>query len=78
MPNPSKLAEATTSKHDGFKPETELDGPLTPGDVGLMTAAALKGIDLAYVFGDMILDYPMLAGPAPSTLTTGLQRGRVA
>lgn len=37
----------------GIKLETEVDGPLTLGDVGMMLDAALKGVGLAYVFETM-------------------------
>ncbi|KFI05553.1 LysR family transcriptional regulator [Massilia sp. BSC265] len=39
------------------KLETQVDGPLTLGDVGLMTTAALNGAGLAYVFEQMVLDH---------------------
>jgi DNA-binding transcriptional LysR family regulator len=36
------------------KLETQVDGPLTLGDVGLMIDAALRGVGLAYVFESMV------------------------
>lgn len=39
------------------KLETQVDGPLTLGDVGLMTTAALNGAGLAYVFEEMVRDH---------------------
>lgn len=38
----------------GIKLETQIDGPLTLGDVGLMVDAALCGVGLAYVFENMV------------------------
>lgn len=39
------------------KLETQVDGPLTLGDVGLMVGAALYGTGLAYVFEDMAAEH---------------------
>jgi DNA-binding transcriptional LysR family regulator len=39
------------------KLETQVDGPLTLGDVGLMVSAALYGTGLAYVFEDMVAEH---------------------
>jgi len=41
----------------GVKLETQVDGPLTLGDVGLMVGAALYGAGLAYVFEDMVAEH---------------------
>ena len=41
----------------GVKLETQVDGPLTLGDVGLMADAALYGAGLAYVFEDMVAEH---------------------
>lgn len=41
----------------GVKLETQVDGPLTLGDVGLMVGAALYGTGLAYVFEDMVAEH---------------------
>lgn len=41
----------------GVKLETQIDGPLTLGDVGLMVDAALNSIGLAYVFAHMVEEH---------------------
>lgn len=41
----------------GVKLETQVNGPLTLGDVGLMIDAALNNIGLAYVFEHMVAEH---------------------
>jgi DNA-binding transcriptional LysR family regulator len=41
----------------GVRLETQIDGPLTLGDVRLMVDAALGGIGLAYVFESMVAEH---------------------
>jgi DNA-binding transcriptional LysR family regulator len=54
---PSGVLYRWEFEREGFKLETQVDGPITLGDVGLMVSAALNGIGLAYVFEDMVSEY---------------------
>lgn len=44
-------------EHKGSKLETDVEGPLTLGDVGMMLEAALQGTGFAYVFEAMAAPY---------------------
>jgi DNA-binding transcriptional LysR family regulator len=54
---PSGVLYRWEFERDGVKLETEINGPLTLGDVGLMIDAALDGVGLAYVFEHMVADH---------------------
>jgi DNA-binding transcriptional LysR family regulator len=50
---PSGMLYRWEFERGGIKLETEVDGPLTLSDVGLILDAALQGVGLAYVFEQM-------------------------
>jgi DNA-binding transcriptional LysR family regulator len=54
---PSGVLYRWEFERGGIRLETEVDGPLTLSDVGLMLDAALHGVGLAYVFEQMAAPY---------------------
>jgi DNA-binding transcriptional LysR family regulator len=54
---PSGVLYRWEFERGGIRLETEVDGPLTLSDVGLMLSAALHGVGLAYVFEQMAAPY---------------------
>jgi len=54
---PSGVVYRWEFSKDGEKLETQVNGPLMLGDVGLMIGAALHGAGLAYVFEHMVAEH---------------------
>lgn len=60
------------------KLETQVDGPLMLGDVGLMVGAALYGSGLAYVFEDMVAEHVAAGRLVPGALKAFIEFARAA